>query len=368
MNQNRRDFLKNTGILASASIFTNVSTQAFAKGKFEDAILGHGNFKYKVDTGWAKISVNTTPLFNCHEMIQDQKGRLIMVGDHVANNVLIFDKSGKLLDKWTLSFPGAHGLSLCKEGNEDFLLITDCGYYQERGGNWNKQAGQVIKTDTNGRLIFAIGHPKTIGVYKKDELFMPTETCVAPNGDIYVADGYGSDYIIQYDVNGKYIRHFGGKNNTDSRYNLNNAHGVAIDTREANAPKLIVTSRADNCFKVFTLDGKYLNTIELPGMHICRPVIHKDNIYAGVCWSNDKEGKTNWGNSGFVTILDKNNRVISNPGGNEPLYKEGKLLPTQNGINPVFHHGHDVCIDNDENVYVCQWNANHSAPIKLTRI
>jgi peptidylglycine monooxygenase len=39
-------------------------------------------------------------------MVQDQKGRLIMVGDHVANNILIFDKSGKLLDNWTLAFQG----------------------------------------------------------------------------------------------------------------------------------------------------------------------------------------------------------------------------------------------------------------------
>lgn len=367
MNYNRRNFLKNTGLTTAVGVLATAKQPALAHSKPDDLTIGHNNFRYKVDKGWAKLTVNRTPLFNCHEMVQDQKGRLIMVGDHVANNILIFDKSGKLLDSWTLAFPGAHGLSLSKEGSEDFLIITDCGWYQDRSGQWNRQAGQVIKTDTNGRLMFAIGHPRTIGIYKDDEPFMPTETAVAPNGDIYVADGYGSDYIIQYDSKGKYIRHFGGKHNANPEHNLSNAHGVSVDLRDPKNPKLICTSRNESCFKFFTLDGKFLYKVELPGMYPCRAVIHNDNLYAGVCWSNDKEGKINWGDSGFVTILDKNNKVISNPGGNTPNYQNGKLQPTLAVSNPIFNHGHDVCIDEDENLYVCQWNANHTAPIKLTR-
>ena len=205
----RRDFIKKTGVVASvAGFFPNISKGL--KPTAEEIIIGHGDYKYKVDKEWAKISVNSTPLFNCHEMVQDQKGRLIMLGDHVTNNILIFDKSGKLLDKWGSSFPGGHGLTLSKEGTEDFLLITDCGWYNDRNGNWNKQSGFIMKTDTNGRLIFTLGHPRTIGIYKDNEPFMPTETAVAPNGDIFVADGYGSDYIIHYSAKGEYIRSFWG--------------------------------------------------------------------------------------------------------------------------------------------------------------
>jgi hypothetical protein len=367
MFSTRRQMLKTGSLLLGSSFLTHQNVFGFTNATLDDLVIGHDSHKYKVDKQWAKLSLNHTPLLNCHEMVQDQKGRLIMVGDHVANNVIIFDKSGKILDTWTLSFLGAHGLSLSKEGGEDFLLITDCGWYQDKQGKWNRQAGQVIKTDTTGKLMFTIGHPRTIGVYRDDEYFMPTETAVAPNGDIYVADGYGSDYILHYDSKGKYIRHFGGKNNKDSNYNLNNAHGVSVDLRDPKQPKLIVTSRTDNCFKFFTLDGKFLYTVHLPGMHVCRAVIHKDHLYAGVCWSNDAEGKINWGDSGFVTILDKQNKVISNPGGQAPIYENGKLKPTMHAANPVFAHGHDVCVDEDENLYVCQWNANHSAPIKLTR-
>ena len=66
-------------------------------------------------------------------------------------------------------------------------------------------------------------------------------------------------------------------------------------------------------------------------------------------------------------ILDENNKVVSNPGGTEPKYIDGELqLMIQK--EPIFKHCHDVCIDQDENIYVCQWNAAKSYPIKLTRV
>lgn len=366
----RRNFLKNSSIATALTVAgTSTGFSKESEGQLtDDSIIGHGEFKYKVDKAWAKISVNSNPLFNCHEMVQDSKGRLIMLGDHTHNNILIFDKSGKLLDNWGTAWPGGHGLSISKEGAEDFLLIVDCGWYQNKTGNWNPQAGQVIKTDLNGRIIFSIGHPKTIGIYKDNQKFMPTETAIGLNGDIYVADGYGSDYIIHYNSNGQYIRHFGGRNNSNPDLNLKCAHGVAIDYRNKNNPTLICTSREENCFKVFTLDGKFLHRIDLPGMHVCRPVMDGDNLYAGVCWSNDAAGKMIGGNSGFVAILDASNKVISNPGGNAPVYKNNALQATLQAPGILFQHCHDVCIDEDKNIYVCQWNANNTSPVKLTRV
>lgn len=366
----RRNFIRNSGLAAGLAITQpGFGFAVLHKDRQpEDPVIGHGGYTYKVDKNWAKISVNNTPLFNCHEMVQDSKGRLIMLGDCTKNNILIFDKSGKLLDFWGSAYPGGHGLTLSKEGGEDFLLITDCGWYQDRAGNFKGQSGQVVKTDLDGRLLFAIGHPRTIGIYKDDEPFKPTETAVAPNGDIYVADGYGSDYIIQYNSKGQYIRHFGGHNNANKDHNLVNAHGVTVDTRDANNPVLICTSREENCFKLFTLDGKFIRRVDLPGMYVCRAVPDGQNIYAGICWSKDAAGKKIDGDSGFVTILDKDNKVISNPGGAAPVYQHGALQPTLTIPNPVFQHGHDVCVDDDKNLYVCQWNANHTAPVKLTRV
>lgn len=368
----RRAFFKDT-TTALASTALVPSYFHILKGRArttEDVIIGHGDFRYKVHKNWAKIRAIDTPILNCHEMVMDRKGRLLMLGDHIKNNVLVFDKSGKLLDAWGTQYLGGHGLTLSSEGDEDNLFIVDCGFSLDVNGNWGRQAGQVQKTTIDGKLIFNIGHPSTIGVYKEDEYFQPTEVAVAPNGDFYVADGYGSNYILQYNYKGQFIRKFGGTHNEDENYNIHNAHGVAVDTRNPTNPMLVVTSRDDCSFKYFTLDGQYSHTVKLLGAYICRPVLDGENLYAGVCWSDTPDGKSKQPNTGFVTILDQENKVVSNPGGKAPKYVEGKLqnMYQAKGAAKIFHHGHDVCVDEDKNLYICQWNANMTPPIKLERM
>src|SRR3546814_8735488 len=130
------------------------------------------------------------------------------------------------------------------------------------------------------------------------------------------SDGCSSD--LQFTKEGEFIRKIGNGRGTDNDQ-FQTAHGVCIDDRNQNDPTLLITSRAGNCFKRFTLDGKYLEQIYLPGAFVCRPVIHNENLYSGVCWSSEVdfvEGnmqthptRTN-PDSGFVTILDKNNKEI----------------------------------------------------------
>jgi hypothetical protein len=314
--------------------------------------IGHGDFRYRVHKEWGNLDRSKTPVKNCHEMVMDSKGRLIMVTDETRNNIIIYDKSGKLLKTWGTEFPGGHGLSLMKEGSEDFLLICDT------------TLSTVTKTTVDGKIIFQLDSPQQIGIYTKEMPYKPTESAIAPNGDIYVADGYGSQFIIQYNSKGDYIRHWGGKGENDDQFDT--VHGVAIDLRDKSNPTVLCTSRVHNAFKRFSMDGKYLSTIFLPGAFVCRPVLDGDNLYAGVCWSRLRY-LNQTPNSGFVTILDKRDRVISNPGGTAPTYTNNELqLMLQE--TPVFKHCHDVCVDEDKNIYVCQWNADQAYPTKLERV
>ena len=55
------------------------------------------------------------------------------------------------------------------------------------------------------------------------------------------------------------------------------------------------------------------------------------------------------------------------PGGKKPIYNGSSL------ISPIydqktFFNPHDVCVDNDENIYVPQWNSGKTYPLKLTRV
>lgn len=341
-------------------------------------IIGHGNFKYRVDCHWGELDSSKYPVENCHSLAIASNGNIIMVTDHPKNNVLIYNKDGDLVDSWGGMFPGAHSVKVVNENGEDFLYIVESGWIINRRWDgvstdawdspFNKvipQAGFIAKTTIDGRLIYTLGHPQTLGIYTPEMPFNPTDIAIAPNGDLYVTDGYGSDYIIQYDSQGQYIRHFGGHDNADNNANLQNAHGIEIDYRDPIAPKLIVSSRAEQALKYFSLTGDYISTLEVPGAWIHGPLFKNDYFYSAVCWS-DIDGK-NEDDSGFISIFDKNDTLVANLGAEQPQYIDGVLQPMQTTWN-VFNHCHGLCIDDDENIYLGQWRANQSYPWKLTRI
>jgi peptidylamidoglycolate lyase len=346
----RRNFIKNTAMATLALPYLG-KDQKFS----HETILGHNNKRYRINTRWSQADVSRNPVNDCHEMVQDQKGRILLLTNETKNNVLIYDKNGKLLDSWGTKYPGAHGLTLFNENGTDVLFICDNNRHQ------------VIKTTIDGRVLMTLDYPKETGQYTKADEYVPTETAIAPNGDIYVADGYGKDFIIQYDANGRYIRHFGGRFTADGKTAdglsngfLQNAHGVTLDARDPKNPCLMVTSREQNAFKRFDLEGKYLETIHLPGAWVCRPVIRGEYLYAAVLQSSSKL----WAQSGFVTILDKNNRVISNLAGSEPTYTGPKPDEMYQTIK-AFEYPHDVCVDDEENLYVAQWNSGKVYPFKF---
>src|SRR6185437_6780805 len=136
-NQSRRKFIRHTTLASALAIVKpSIGFSILNKGKKpEELIVGHGSHRYKVDKDWAKISVASNPLQNCHEMVQDHKGRLIMLGDNTQNNILIFDKSGKLLDFWGHAFPGGHGLTLPRKAQRIFCYSPTAAIFRTEQEN-----------------------------------------------------------------------------------------------------------------------------------------------------------------------------------------------------------------------------------------
>lgn len=364
MNQ-RRHFLAGLAT-ASASLWSqHLSTAASAS----DPVVGHGTHRYRVQKDWVPPGQGRHhPILNCHEMVQVKDGRLFMIGDHWNHQMLIFKPDGTILDSWGAVWPGGHGLTRTEENGEEFLFVTDSGMWKS-GPSPYRQTGRVTKIDLTGREIFSLSHPMSVGAYTPEMPFNPTETAIAPNGDIYVADGYGSQFVLRYNARGKFLQRFGGKENVPEAQRLNNAHGVAIDTRRGvDQATVLVTSRADHCFRRFTLDGNYLETLAVPGALVCRPVISGQELYAGVCWSKTPEiNKLPQNPSGFVVILDGADRIISAPGGTEPVYENDQPKPLMQAER-IIDHGHDVCVLENGDLIVCQWNAFQTYPVKLERV
>lgn len=346
----RRSFIQHSltslaGLTAFPFTFSSARQDIAA---FRDLIIGHGDFRYRVDMEWGALDPAFHPVNDCHEMVQDTKGRILLLTNHTRNNVIIYDRSGKLVEVWGTDYPGAHGLTLHTEGEVDFLYISD------------NIRHEVIKTTIDGKVVMTLPWPEESGKYTSPDQYIPTETAIAPNGDIYVADGYGLQYILHYNARGELLNVFGGKGS--SAYRFDNAHGICYDGRDPDHPCLLITARQQNKLKKFSLDGELLDIIPLPGAYICRPVIHRENVYLATIWSGDGAPDT-----GFISILDRRNRMVSAPGGCTPQYIDHKLRPMYQAIR-VFKHPHDVCIDKDDNLYVAQWNAGKTYPIKLARV
>ncbi len=313
----------------------------------KDLIIGHNGYQYKINEQWGKLDSNINPVTDCHEMVQDSKGRILLLTNNISNNIIIYNKDGKLLETWGKEYPGAHGLTLKDEGGEDFLYITDT------------ERHEVIKTKIDGQVVMTISYPKDIPAYTAQSNFVPTETAISDNGDIYIADGYGSQFILVYGQDGQLKNYFGGKGDAENQFH--NAHGIAID-RRGGSDKLLITARQKNQLKYFSMDGQYESSIDLPGAFICRPVIKDENVYLATIWSGDGGN-----NTGFVSVLDKQNQLISAPGGSLPNYQNGVLERMYQTLQ-LFKHPHDVCVDEDDNIYVAQWNAGQVYPMKMIRV
>jgi len=348
----RRSFLA-SGI--AALVAPKLLAQAGATPAHHGAIVGHGEFRYRVDKLWCQADKAKHPVKDCHEMIQSADGRLFLITNLKQNNVLVFDTDGKVLDAWTLGLSAGHGLTLHREADgTEYLYLTDNG-------------GRVAKTTLAGKVVLELPHAQKCGAYSDKETYAPTETAIAPNGDIYVADGYGSQFILRFDRTGKYLSKFGGKSTQPTNPGkFMQAHGVALDTRGPE-PLLVCTERVRNEFNWFTLEGKHVRGVYLPGAYVSRPVIAGRHLYSGVCFGAKPDDYRMWQGRGFVTILDEHDRVVSNPGGQAPKYVDGRLQAMLQD-QPVFNNCHDVCVDTRGDLYVCQWASGGVYPYKLHRL
>src|SRR4028119_1120412 len=92
---NRKKFLQQTGIIGGGLL---LNTGSYAKDK--KPVFGHNGMHYRMDEKWGTLDSQKYPVKDCHEMVQDSKGRILLLTNETKNNVLVYNKSGKLLKSW----------------------------------------------------------------------------------------------------------------------------------------------------------------------------------------------------------------------------------------------------------------------------
>ena len=107
----------------------------------------------------------------------------------------------------------------------------------------------------SGRFAFR----RRRGIYKDEKGFNPCAVTVAPDGSIFIADGYGSNYVLKFDKDRKFVKAFGGPGEAEGKFKT--CHGIALDTR-AGKPLLLVCNRNNNRVEHWDLDGNFVRVIQ----------------------------------------------------------------------------------------------------------
>lgn len=350
-SMDRRDFLVSMSAALAACSVGSVLGQS-QHPEAASAVLGQGKYQWKVVPNWGVLDAET-PVKDCHAMVQLKDGRLLLFTNETKNNVIIYDKGGKLLGKWGTEYPGAHGMTLAMVDGQEVLMLTD------------HNRGEVIQTTTDGKVLRTWGFPEASGKYKNSGQYKPTHVTMVPDGGFIVVDGYGQNWAHRYDAKGEYMLTFGG-NVKDDPARLVCAHGAWVDTRPGGENLVWITSRSEGKLKRFTLEGKFVDEINLPGSHpnFIVPfgeftVIPHLRGNTGIADKPDKNG--------FLMVLGPDRKVVSNLGADPVVYEND--VPKPMGSNSkLFTFPHGILIDDEESIYVAQWNSGKTYPIKLERM
>jgi len=333
---------------AFATTATAATVITTAKGAAQrPPLTGRGEHTYEMLHDFLQLP-DKLRFGNTHGIVTDSQGRIIVCHtvhktSESADAIAIFDPAGKFIKSWGADLRGgAHGLTIRREGNTEFLYHCD------------NVRGFVRKTTLDGEVVWVLHAPFMSGLYAKASEYKPANLAFAPDGSFYVADGYGKFYIHHYDAQTRYVRSFGGTRalmDQDKTIETGPGttiwpHAITVDPRGAR-PLLIVGERGANSrLQYFTLDGQPLHKVK-EGVRWPSTF----DFRHGVMLMPDLKA--------VVSLFDASNKLIVHLG--DGLQPDGKTYENLRGQERAafpagrFIAPHGACFDAEGNILVAEW-------------
>lgn len=295
-------------------------------------------FGYEADDHWAKLPSGWSwPEVSA--VATDSKDR-VYVFNRGEHPVMIFDRDGTFLRTWGKGgFANPHGISI---GPDDAVYCTD------------DLDHTVRKFTADGQLVFTLGEsgkPSNTGATSMDfrtivqsgpPFHYPTNLALAPNGDLFISDGYGNARVHRYSSSGKLLSSWGEPGSGPGQFRI--PHGIAVDKQGT----VYVADRENSRIQLFNSDGKYLaewTDVVRP----CQVFIDGNNIvyvaelgfYAGM-WPGTTAPS------------------VDSPGGRVSIFNQRGELKARwgGGRNPCapgdFFAPHGICVDLRGDIYVAE--------------
>ena len=320
--------------------------------------VGSGEHTYGWIDNWAKIpdTESARTGWAHHGIAVTGVGGVVAYhpGD---STVLVFDEDGKLKNSWDSGVLEGHGMAIAKEGDTEYLWIADNGVknVKETGYKWlpEGKTGQVVKMTLDGRRVLKL-QPPPIPVYERGQ-YAPTWVAVneerhSGNGDVWVADGYGSSYVHRYGKDGGYISSLSGEEGSAGRFTQ--PHAVFIDRRKAD-PELYIADRSNKRVQVYDLDGNFKRVFGSD--YLTSPsvfVTYGDTMVLGEL-------------NARLVVLDIDDRFLCSLGENEAVCEvegwpnskneKGETVPSVLLDAGKFNSPHGMAMDAEGNLYVAEF-------------
>jgi len=333
--------MKKWSSFVAASILLISFLPAFATDNVKPVRMGCGIMTFDTVPGWGLRPNGESALGPTHGgVVVDKQGNVYTSAN---KGVVVFSPAGKVIQSYLGDkYSNIHDMEIRAEDDGEFI-------YGARNAN-----AEGIKFDAHsGDIVLKLPFPEASGLKLKK--FNPTAITVAPNGDIFLADGYASNHVFKFDKTGKYLMHFGSKGNGLKEFNT--AHGMTLDTRY-DPPRLLVCDRnhqPKGRLLHYSLEGDFIEVV-VTGLGMPTSAAVQGDFVS----VPDLHGR--------VVILDKTNTIIAVLGHN-PDAKKGRSfgIPQDQWIEGIFSGTHGSYWDNEGNLYVQDWNVSGRI-MKLVRV
>jgi hypothetical protein len=290
---------------------------------------------YAAVADWLKLPEGRTQLGNQHgDVAVSSEGDVYVSVQDPAAGLQVYSPEGKFLRNVNGAPSDFHGFVIRKDAEGEFIY----------GATLRGQT--IVKMTLDGGIVMTIGSSAIPDQYKirnarSNRLaLLLTGLDVASNGDIYVTDGYASDYIHRFDKSGKYLASFGGK---QPPYGFNTLHKLAIDTRFQPA-RIIACDRANNRVVHLSLDGAFLGVVAKDLLLPAAIVIDGGNAIVGEL-------------NGRVTVLDKTGAVVTRIGANTEQGTGTNKIPPEQWRPGLVLSPHGVALNARGDLFVSEFSA-----------
>ena len=343
---NRREFIATAAVAGTGPILLGMSKKA----ETPNPVIGAEGHKYECFHNWGELPADYS-WQTTHNVAIDSQGLVYITHQGIGkqmDTVLVFDPKGKFVRSFGKEWHGGgHGIEIRKEGSGEFIYLSN---------TWTPEL-KVMKATLKGETVWSKGSPeckeyaaRPDGKDPKKEVlpnYNPTNICWLPDGGFNVGDGYGSNYMLNYDKTGKLVKVFGGGGNQLGQ--LATPHGQWVDARDPSKPVLVVCDRANGRLQWFTLDGKAISATERAKV-VLFPAHAKTR--GDVLLVPDLHAR--------VSLFDKENKPIVHLGDDEAWRKkvlDGFKIRERPAewVAGKFVHPHDAAFDKDGNIFVVEW-------------